>query len=66
MQSEKDFLIQIDSWNEAEEEEESDLIEIKLPSKTIKISYSRLCKYSSLIRTKYLFLTSENKYFIGF
>lgn len=61
MQSEKDFLIQIDSWNEAEEEEESDLIEIKLPSKTIKISYSRLCKYSSLIRTKYLFSDVKNK-----
>ena len=49
------------SEEEYEDEEEKDLIEIKINSILIQIKYSQLCKHSHLIRSKYLISDVRNK-----
>lgn len=55
-----DYEITINSDSYEEEDDEKDLVILKLKKITIKINYSQLCKHSRLIRSKYLISDVKN------
>lgn len=58
--SEEEDISFENDFDEEEDEEEKDLITIRLENIQIQINYSQLCKYSQLIRTKYLISDVKN------